>query len=153
MSAVVSLKSVVDAFNSLWDDETCAYVNSATGEVRLLGPEERGIAEAGEIPAGTPDWQRDLVESAIQVLSSEDWLALPTKFDIHEWAIMDRFAASLQDPAGAGLRDALRRKGAFGRFRSALRSLGIEDDWFRYREEAFANIARSWLEAHGLSYE
>ena len=30
--------------------------------------------------------------------SRANWLLLPTRFDLHEWAIMDAFARALDDP-------------------------------------------------------
>jgi hypothetical protein len=37
-------------------------------------------------------------------------------------------------------------------FRSTIRRLGIEKSGYRFREEALAEIARDWLEAHELPY-
>jgi hypothetical protein len=42
--------------------------------------------------------------------------------------------------------------GAFRMFRSTTRRLGIEKSWYRFHEEALAEIARDWLEAHELPY-
>ncbi len=42
--------------------------------------------------------------------------------------------------------------GAFRSFRSAVRRLRIEEEWFRFRQSAFEVIALGWFEAHGISF-
>ncbi len=75
-----------------------------------------------------PDWQQETVAAARQVLDSEEWLELPSKFDLDEWEMMDRFAASLSsESAREELRSAIRRNGAFRNFKGAIRRLGVED--------------------------
>ena len=67
---------------------------------------------------------------------------------------MERFA---QSPSGDRQADelfhSLHGRGAFRMFRSAVRRLGLEDDWYRFRESAFEAIAKDWLEAHGIAYQ
>ncbi|MEZ4296654.1 MAG: hypothetical protein R3B70_16930 [Polyangiaceae bacterium] len=152
MSAVVSLKSVVDALQTQWN-ESRAHVNRSTGEVRVVGHDELELAESDDTPDDLPAWQMELIQQAREVCDSDDWLLLPSKFDIHEWNIMDEFAATIDGESGAMLRNTLRGGGAFGRFQGAIRILGIEQAWYRFRDEAFAELARSWLREHGLPYK
>ena len=51
------------------------------------------------------------------------------------------------------LLEAFHGAGAFRMFRSTIRRLGIEKSWYRFREEALAEIASDWLEAHELPYK
>jgi len=51
------------------------------------------------------------------------------------------------------LNDAIHGTGAFRHFKSAIYRLGIEDSWYRYRREAFEEIARGWLEENHLAYK
>ena len=37
-------------------------------------------------------------------------------------------------------------------FKDTVRRLGIEEAWFAFREAAFEDIARDWLESHGIPY-
>ena len=91
-----------------------------------------------------------LVE-ARKILASKDWLRLPSKFDIHEWEIMNRFGQSLSDDAqGAEIADAIHGNGAFRVFKATIRRLGIEEAWFAYKQRALEDIAREWLAEHGL---
>ena len=86
-------------------------------------------------------------------LESDAYLALPGKFEIHEWSIMDRFARSLEDnEQSAKLDRAIHRTGAFGRFRDELDELGLRDAWYRFRDDALTEIAADFLEAHGIPF-
>jgi len=86
-------------------------------------------------------------------LESGDFLALPGKFEIHEWAMMERFSSSETRAARRDeLLDAIHGAGAFRSFRSAIIRLGIEDQWFRFRQSAFEEIATDWLKAHDISF-
>lgn len=152
MAAKVSLKRVVEELDAL-TDETSAYLNRVTGELYALGDEEAGLIEDGVDASELPEWLADEVPKIREVLDSADWLALPTRFDIHEWAIMDGFARSLADP---GVRDqlltALRGKGAFRWFKDAVHRHGIQQDWYDHRAAALGRIAADWLEGHGVEY-
>jgi hypothetical protein len=65
--------------------------------------------------------------------------------------MMERFASGLADPAAhAELGDALRGRGAFRRFKDALRRLGLAEEWYRYRDRGYEDVARTWCEAHGI---
>lgn len=43
-----------------------------------------------------PDWQRDLLPKMRHVIESEDWLVLPTQWEIHDYRIMKRFFCSIE---------------------------------------------------------
>ena len=152
MAARVSLQRVVEELDAL-TEETSAYLNRETGELYALGDEEAGLIEDGVDPAELPEWLADELPKIREVLESADWLALPTRFDIHEWAIMDGFACSLADPdVRDELLTALRGKGAFRWFKDAVRRHGIQQDWYDHRAAALGRIAADWLEDHGVEY-
>ena len=148
MRTAVAIRDLVDALDSAWD-EASSFLNRRTGEVRTITHETLRLAEEGGNP-DLPDWQQDEVKAASEVLESDDWLALPSQFDIHEWAIMDRFGETLPGEQEDQVRDALHGRGAFRAFKATIRRLGIEDAWFEYKRCALEDIARRWLEEHGL---
>jgi hypothetical protein len=140
---------VVDALE-LASDEMSSFVNTSTGEVRTVTHEDLQLAEDEDDPSA-PDWQRQAVEDARAVINSDEWIELPSKFDIHEWEIMDRFSLSLSnDEAMSELRGSLRGRGAFRHFKATVRGLDLEDAWFAYKRRTLEAMAKSWISDHGM---
>jgi len=101
-----------------------------------------------------PAWQRELMPKIRAALEGDRWLELPDRFDIHEWSIMERFSRAQNiERIRSGLLHAIHGAGAFRAFRSAIQELGLEQSWYQFRDEALADIARSWLEEHQLEYK
>lgn len=154
MAAVTVKLSEVVEYMDLFSDEATSYINTKTGEMIMLTDEVVALVEDPESAADAPQWQKELLPKARKVLESGDFIALPGKFEIHEWSIMDRFAQSLTDSAMSDQLDAaLHGRGAFRRFKDAVRRLGFEDEWYRFRETALEEIAIEFLEDHGIAYQ
>ena len=147
----VSLKEVVDAMGALSDD-TLAYLNPKTGEIVTLSEEDRRLVEDEDLDEeDLPQWQRDSLPKMREVMESDEFLPLPDKFEIHEWEIMQRFALGRTSAKQREeLHAAIHGAGAFRHFKSVVRRLGIEQEWFRFRESALEEIAKDWLEEHGV---
>lgn len=153
MVVIVSLSAVIEQMDMITDEAT-AYINRKTGELITLTDEEIALAENPDEAAEAPQWQKDILPKVREILASEDFLPLPGKFEIHEWSIMERFARSLTDAAvGDELDAALHGRGAFRRFKDAVRRLEIADEWYRFRDAALAEIAVEFLDAHGIAYD
>ncbi|SEM37885.1 Uncharacterised protein family (UPF0158) [Butyrivibrio sp. ob235] len=78
---------------------------------------------------------------------NERFFRLPTKFDIHEYRIMEHFVYDL--PAGEDqdrLERAIRGSGAFRRFRDNIERMGLLQNWYDYKDEAYKEIAREWCD-------
>ena len=153
MAVIVSPRDVIEQMD-LTTDEATAYINRKTGELITLTHEEVALTEDPEEAAEAPQWQKDLLPKAREVLASEDYIPLPSKFEVHEWSIMERFAQSHTDAAVSDELDAaLHGRGAFRRFKDAVHRLGIADEWYRFRDAALEEIAIEFLEAHGIAYQ
>lgn len=140
MSGPVRLSAVVDEFDQ-FSDEHAAYLERATGRiVHVFDP-----MIVGEDVA-------DLEPSADDV-DGPEYVALPSRYDVHEWSILRDFCERVDDE---DLRDRLLRavhgRGAFRRFKDEVYGSGIEDEWFAYRTARLADIARTWLESEGIPY-
>ncbi len=152
MTIVVLLRDVVNEMESL-SNEIHAYLNKETGELVSIMDVEISAIEDGDDMGEDADWQQEAIAKAKQVLDNPDYLPLPSKFEIHEYAIMERFCYSVDDPRLSDeLSDQIRGSGAFRRFKTAINRHGIEDDWYRFRDEALQEIAIEWLESHGVAY-
>lgn len=150
MAAIVSLRDVIDEME-MSSDEATAYINRKTGELITLTHEDLALAEDPDEAAEAAEWQKDILPKAREVAASGDFIALPGKFEIHEWSIMERFARSITDAAvNDELQAAVHGGGAFRRFKDAVHRLGIADEWYRFRDVALEEIAIEFLEAHGI---
>jgi hypothetical protein len=152
MPLPVPVYAVVDELEAL-HDEWCAYINRKTGELASFSLDLERSIENGEDPSERPDWERQMRQDCERVLNDPDFILLPAKVDIHEWSIMERFCLSLDNERlSSRLLDAIHGRGAFRMFKSEIRRLGIEDDWYRYRDGALKTIAADFLEAEGIPY-
>ena len=150
MKAIVSLKAVVEEMD-VPSDECHAHLNKRSGEFVTIGDEEIGILERGDDLEDYPAWQQDVIQKTQEVLGSDEYLPLPSKFDIHEYAIMERFCHSIERLSHT-LLNQIRGSGAFHRFEDAIHRHGIADEWYRFRQAALEEIAIEWLKAHDIPY-
>jgi Uncharacterised protein family (UPF0158) len=152
MGVVLALRDIVDAIESQ-SNEGEAYLDPETGEIVQVSEDERALVEQGGSHDDLPAWQRELIPKVRQALESDRFLALPDRFEVHEWAVMERFSLEQNERARKVLLSAIHGSGAFRHFRDAVERLGLLDAWYRYREEAIEQIARDWLEEHKLAYK
>jgi len=152
MIPVVSLRAVAQEMDVV-SDEAHAYLHKPSGELVTLRQEEIAIVESGGGIENYPQWQHDLIHKTQEVLDSEDYLPLPGKFDIHEYAIMERFCYTVEDEElSQVLLFQIRGSVAFRRFKDAVHRHSIADEWHRFRQTALEEIAEDWLKANNIPY-
>ena len=135
MPATVRLSDIVDALEMQFD-EFSSFLDRDTGKVETVShdllreAEESGVDEEPDLP----EWQKQEWEIAKRIVSTDRFQRLPTKFEVHEWAIMQDFSRSLEsDGIREDLLHAIHGAGAFRNFKDALRRHGIEPAWFAFR--------------------
>src|SRR5271169_2601996 len=155
MAAEVKLDVIIEALE-MADDSISSYLDVETGEVRSITEEEFDLAEDPEtVIEDLPDWQHEAVELArsIQAHEGKRYLPLPDKFDVHEWAIMDRFSETLKD---AQLRKdfhgGIRGEGAFRLFKRLLTEYNLWDAWNRFKRVELRQMAIQWCEENGITF-
>ena len=153
MAVVVSLRDFVDEMQTL-SNEVRAYVSQTTGEVISVTNDEFSIVEENN-----GDWseydklEQEFFQKVEKIISSDEYLELPNQYEIHEYEIMEGFCLSISDEKVSDvLLDKIHGSGAFRRFKDTIYRYGIEKDWFRFKDEAYKEIAVSWLERHGFEY-
>jgi len=154
MPAPVLLQAIVEALEIQFD-ESYSFLDLETGQVETISAELlRKAEESGEDDdADVLDWQQEEWEIAKLIVSTDRFLKLPTKFDVHEWAIMEDFARSVtSDRIRNDLLNAIHGAGAFRHFKETLRRHRIEPAWFTFRSEALREIAIDWCEEHRIQY-
>lgn len=133
--------------------EADTFLNVKTGQLVRVTHEAYGAIERGENTdplTGVPlDDVREMLNS-----KNEDYLRTPDRFEINEYGMMCDFAESLEDESASGsLFIALEGQGAFRRFKDMVHHLGLAERWYKYRDEAYKETAKEWLEEHGIEYE
>lgn len=136
-ATVVHLRNVVNEME-VFDDDYHAFLNRVTGELYTITHDEiRAIEEEDDLEEH-PAWQQERIRKAGEIFDSEDWLQLPSKFDIHEWEIMKDFCYSVDDDRlRSELLDAIHGSGAFRHFKNTVHYRGIQQDWYRFRQLAW----------------
>ncbi len=135
-------------------DESHSYLNKTTGEVVLITDDNIEVVQSEEDWSDYQDWEQEELQQTKEVLGSDDYIELPSKFDIHEYTIMERFCNSVENQRlRYELLSRIQGSGAFRRFKEAIYRNGIQDAWFRYKQEELEAIAINWLQANEIEYK
>lgn len=154
MAVVVPLRDLVDELQTL-SDETHVYLNKITGEVISITNDDFSFVENGD------DWrefteselEQEFFEKVEKALNSDEYLESPSRFEIDEYEIMERFCLSVPDEKISNLLlENIRGSGAFRRFKDTIYRYDIEKEWFKFRDKAYKEIAILWLESNGFAY-
>jgi hypothetical protein len=150
----VKLKDIIEAIEFL-NDESTAYLNKKTGAIMTITDEDFSAAENQESLNEYPEWQRDNIKRAGEILANEkDLIILPNKYDIHEYQIMEKFCLSIANrDISEDMYNAIKGRGAFSRFKENLNRYEIADQWYKYREEAISQIAIDWCESNHITFD
>jgi len=149
MSLPVSLKEVVGELDAL-SQGMIAYCNRKTGKVTSLTERMLAAVEEEEDLSG---FDEDMLAELRGIVNSEDWVALPDSFEIHEWEILRRFVERVEDDRiREELLRAIHGAGAFRRFKEVARRHGLEESWYDFKRSALERIAREALDAAGIPY-
>ena len=170
MTIIISLRDMVDEMQTL-SHERDAYLKKSTGKVITIrdddfdfvrsmdeifedNDEDGDEVESNYDSSDNSDLEAEFYQDVKNVMEfDDDYLKLPTKFDIHEYEIMERFCLSVSDEKISDvLLSKIRGSGAFRKFKDTIYRYGIEEDWFRFKHQAYKEIAISWLESHGFEY-
>jgi hypothetical protein len=154
MGFPVKLKEIIEAVE-FQSDEIGAYLNRETGEIVTISEEEFDAVEDQDPLENYPEWEQDNIKIAREILDNEEnFLNLPTKHDIHEYQIMEKFCLSVKDrEVSEELYGAIKGKRAFGRFKEILQRFRMADEWYKYREEAIKRIAIDWCKSNHIEFE
>ena len=137
-------------------DEHRTYYNRETGEFVLVTDMAFMQLEDGktldDIDPRFKEERRNL-RLAHDIWENDNYVQIPTQFEIHEWEIMKDFCYTIDDENIRGdLLNAIHGSGAFRMFKDKISQHGVRQDWFDYKKERFAEIAKRWCEKHDLEY-
>lgn len=141
---VIKLDIVLEAVEMADDNMTYYYDKQEKESVCYMDPIFYGHDEENE---------------ALGELIEEEWktrfIALPTKFEIDEYSIMEDFID--EEIPNENIKDymfsRIRGRGAFCRFKEDVRKTGMEQEWYDYRDRAYRDAAIEWCDENGFNYE
>ena len=153
MAVVVSLRDFVDEMQMV-SNECRVYLNKDTGEVISVTDDDFAIVNESD-----GDWseydklEQEFFQKVEKIVSADEYLELPSQYDIHEYEIMEKFCLSIPNEKISDVfLNMIRGSGAFRRFKDLIYRYDIEKDWFKFKDEAYKEIAISWLESNGFEY-
>lgn len=153
MTPPVKLYDLTDALEM--DSETIgSWLDRKTGEVVIVESEVMDAVEAEE-EDDLLDWQKEELVVARAIHAGDPrYLALPTKFDFHEYRYMEKFIETVPDADKAGqLWRAIKGKGAFRHFKDTAHRLDVIEDWYRYRDDAMNEFMLRWAEVNEITVD
>lgn len=132
----VKLNEVIDAL-AFTNDEIEYYYNCDTEEIFM--------SNIGEFEDLTEDELDELFEKSIM---------LPTRYDINEYEMMEDFAETISDTRLQNqLYISLNGSGAFRRFKDTCINFDIINDWYKFRDERYKEIAIDWCKENNIEFE
>ena len=132
----VKLTEVIDALD-FTNDEIEYYYNPDTEEIFM--------SNIGEIESLNEDELDELFEKSIM---------LPTRYDINEYEMMEDFVETIEDTRLQNqLYISLNGRGAFRRFKDTCINFDIIDDWYKYRDQKYKELAINWCKDNNIEFE
>lgn len=132
----VKLSDVLDSLEMV-NGETDCYYNPETEEIFL--------STIGEFTDLDEDELDELFEKSI---------ILPTQYEIHEYSMMEDFIKTIDDTRLQNqLYIAINGRGAFRRFKDACINFDIINDWYKFRDEKYKEIAIDWCKENNIEIE
>lgn len=133
---MVTLSKIVEGLEMV-DDIIDCYYNPERDEIFL--------SNIGEY--------EELTEDEIDELFEESFI-LPTQYEINEYQIIVDFIDSIENPeTKSNLQRIIQGKGAFRRFKDYCFEINIIQDWYKYKEEKYKEIAIEWCKQNELEYK
>jgi hypothetical protein len=150
----VKLEDVIESIEFA-NDLNKFFFDKNTGKIHLITDEvEMHIDDDPEDNDFIPEWEKELVLIARDIQNNPDqYIQLPSKFEINVYAIMEKFCLSLNNE---NLRNemyySIKGSGAFRRFYENIQDFNLEKDWYKYRDEAYKEMAIEWCNDNNLEY-
>jgi hypothetical protein len=150
----VKIDDIIDAVD-FDNDMSESFLNTKTEEVVMFTDEELRAAEKDVDLSDSAEWYCEAVASAKHYLENQDdYLSLPEKYDFNEYRIIEKFIARVVIPKQSEmLFESIRGKGAFRRFKTVLKNLGLVDEWYKYRGQKLREFVEFWCRENKIDFE
>ncbi len=151
--AKINLAELIDAID-FDTNESESFINLKTGNIILITNEALSIAEDGD-ESDCPEWMFEFVEIAKDYLAhSDDYIPVPSQDDVNEYEVMEDFIDSLaNDTHIERLFTVIKGKSPFRNFKDHVKALGIENDWYQFRDARYKQFALAWCEENAFEVD
>ena len=153
MNIQVKLKDIIDEMEIQFE-ESRSLLNIKTGEIVLVTSEDLRAAEDEKPFDHLPGWEQESRMIAIDVVENfENYIELPTKYEVNEYEIMENFCLTVSDQRKQeSLLRTIKGKGAFRRFKDKIIDFEMEEQWYSYRDQSFKQIAIEWCQENKINF-
>lgn len=139
-SPVINIHDIIEALDMTgFDDHSCAFLDTKTGDIVWHYDDE-------SLNKGM-----NTVSSSKLERSHSRYLALPDRYEINEYHMMEVFACDYDD--SGRLARAISGRGAFRYFRDTVDELGLNQEWDEFRSNCYRERAVSWCHGSGLEFK
>lgn len=153
MNYKVNLEEVIEALEIKTRESNYFYYKK-TGEIFYITDDELREAEDEPNIDNFPEWQQDNIRTAVDILSTSDYIKLPNEQDIDDYRIMKDFCNSIEDEKQNNvLCDAISGSRPFRRFKEKIYQFDLADDWYDYQDKIYKEIAIEWCRENNIEYE
>lgn len=159
---ITKLDDVINYIES-YSDDSGYYIDTESGKIISIQNYYWNLAddmnESGNDPdlSGYRGWEAEEINTALSILSDTDgrFIWLPGKTEIlDEYDIIQAFCKQEDDAESRLiLLELIKGHGAFRRFRSAIERLGLLDEWYAFKDNAYRDAAVKLCERLEISYE
>ena len=149
MATSVQIRGIIEGME-MQSDDMHSFLHRPSGRLVTVSDEALEAAESDDEDWVTPE---ELAEAREIVAANDDYIALPDRFEIDEYRMMERFAHGLANTERDATLRALHGRGAFRYFKDTVHRLGLAKAWYDFRDECYRDVARAWCEAHGLAHD
>ncbi len=95
----------------------------------------------------------DLNEDELDKLFEKS-IMLPTRYNINEYEMMEDFTETINNTRLQNqLYISLNGNGAFRRFKDTCINFNIINDWYKFRDERYKEIAINWCKENNIEFE
>ncbi len=153
MNKPVNLNELIDEMELDFDEQTTFY-HPKSGKFYTISDHAVAAVEDDESVISLQDIEKEEVEIAADIYeNSSDYLELPDRYDINEYAMLEEFSVSVEDDkASRMLQIAIKGSGAFRRFKEMVRELGLDQEWYTFRDAQYKEVAIEWCRINELEY-
>ena len=131
----VKLDDIIDALE---------FVNCGMDTSAYLNPETYEIVYIDDY-SDTSEEEREKIY--------DEYIALPTKYYIDEYSMMEEFIETIEDVRLYNqLYIAISGKGAFRRFKDTCINFDVIDDWYKFRDKKYRELAIEWCKDNNIEY-